>query len=165
MIPLLFTTVLNLVPAERRGRTMGTISIVISVAPALGPTLSGLVLNSLDWRWLFWLVLPIALVALAVGAARLDNVTTPVAVPIDVVSVLLSVLAFGGLVYGLSSIGEAASGEAPVSPWLSVPVGAVGLALFVWRQLALQRTDAHCWTCGPSSAATSRSPCCSSRSA
>jgi MFS transporter, DHA2 family, lincomycin resistance protein len=141
MIPLLFTTVLNLVPAERRGRTMGTISIVISVAPALGPTLSGLVLNSLDWRWLFWLVLPIALLALAVGASKLDNVTTPVAVPIDVVSVLLSVLAFGGLVYGLSSIGEAASGEVLVSPWLSVPVGAVGLALFVWRQLVLQRTE------------------------
>ncbi len=141
MIPLLFTTVLNLVPAERRGRTMGTISIVISVAPALGPTLSGLVLDSLDWRWLFWLVLPIALLSLAVGAAKLDNVTTPVKVPIDIVSVVLSALAFGGLVYGLSSIGEAASGDVPVSPWLTVPVGAVALALFVWRQLVLQRTE------------------------
>lgn len=58
MMPLLMTTVLNLVPADRRGRTMGNISIVISVAPAIGPTLSGLILDVLDWRWLFGLVRP-----------------------------------------------------------------------------------------------------------
>src|SRR4051812_22762912 len=44
MMPLLFTTVLNVVPARHRGRTMGLVSIVISVAPAIGPTVSGLIL-------------------------------------------------------------------------------------------------------------------------
>lgn len=58
MAPLLMTTVLRLVPAERRGQTMGTITIVIAVAPAIGPTLSGVILSTLGWRWMFGVVLP-----------------------------------------------------------------------------------------------------------
>ena len=61
MMPLLMTTVMTLVPPAARGKMMGNISIVISVAPALGPTLSGLILNYLSWRWMFIFVLPIAL--------------------------------------------------------------------------------------------------------
>jgi len=60
MLPLLMTTVMTLVPPARRGAVMGNISIVISVAPAIGPTVSGLVLSVLGWRFMFWLVLPIA---------------------------------------------------------------------------------------------------------
>ncbi|HUG51340.1 MAG TPA: MFS transporter, partial [Terrimesophilobacter sp.] len=77
MMPLLMTTVMTLVPPASRGRTMGNISIVISVAPAIGPTISGAILSVLDWRWMFLLILPIALGALALGAARIKNVTTP----------------------------------------------------------------------------------------
>lgn len=150
MMPLLITTILNLVPAERRGRMMGTVSIVISVAPAVGPTISGIVLDQLDWRWMFWLVLPIALLALGLGAAWVRNVTEPVDVPIDVLSVVLSAFAFGGLIYGLSSMGEAAAGEVPVEPWVPIVIGAVALVFFVARQLSLRdralldlRTFAH----------------------
>ena len=60
MMPLLMTTVMTLVPPARRGAMMGNISIVIAVAPAIGPAVSGLVLSVLGWRFLFWLVLPIA---------------------------------------------------------------------------------------------------------
>ncbi|GAA3524586.1 MFS transporter [Aeromicrobium flavum] len=150
MMPLLITTILNVVPAHRRGRMMGTVSIVISVAPAIGPTISGIVLDQLDWRWMFWLVLPIALVSLGLGAAWVRNVTEPIDVPIDVLSVVLSALAFGGLIYGLSSIGEAAAGDVPVSPAVPLVVGAAALVLFVLRQLSLReralldlRTFAH----------------------
>src|SRR5690606_21141706 len=59
MLPLLITTVLTFVPADRRGRTMGLITIVISVAPAVGPTFSGFILSILEWRWMFLSVLPI----------------------------------------------------------------------------------------------------------
>jgi DHA2 family lincomycin resistance protein-like MFS transporter len=141
MIPLLITTVLTFVPESRRGRTMGLISIVIAVAPAVGPTFSGLILSALSWRWLFLIVLPIALVALALGAVFVKNITTPQAVKFDLVSIVLSALAFGGLIYGLSSIGESASGHTPVNPAVPIVVGVVALALFVWRQLLLQRTD------------------------
>src|SRR5690606_26861602 len=50
MMPLLMTTVMQLVPSMRRGRVMGNISIVMSVAPAIGPAVSGLILSVLDWR-------------------------------------------------------------------------------------------------------------------
>jgi DHA2 family lincomycin resistance protein-like MFS transporter len=141
MMPLLFTTVMTLVPPAARGRTMGNISIVISVAPALGPTISGLILSVLDWRWMFILVLPIALAALALGAARIRNVTTPRPTHFDVFSVVVSAFGFGGLVYGLSNLGAVASGGNPLNGWLPLGVGVVALAVFIGRQLQLQRRD------------------------
>jgi DHA2 family lincomycin resistance protein-like MFS transporter len=141
MMPLLMTTVMNLVPPESRGKTMGNISIVISVAPAIGPTISGLILSALDWRWLFLLVLPIALCALALGAWRIKNVTVPTTAPIDILSIILSAIGFGGFVYGLSGLGEAALHPPAVSPWFPLVTGAAVIALFVLRQLKLQKQD------------------------
>ncbi|WP_328473710.1 multidrug efflux MFS transporter [Actinoplanes sp. NBC_00393] len=137
MIPLVMTTAMTLVPPHARGRIMGLISIVISVAPAVGPTISGLVLSRLSWRWLFLVVLPIALLTLALGAWKVRNITTPKQAHLDVLSLVLSAAGFGGLIYGLSSLGEAA-GHAPVAPWIPVTAGLAALALFVWRQRALQ---------------------------
>lgn len=141
MMPLLMTTVITLVPPHQRGRIMGRISIVISVAPALGPTVSGLILEYLDWRALFFLVLPIALVALVLGALRLPNVGISTRARVDVLSVVLTLFGFGGIVYGLSAFGEQANGGAPISPWIPLGISVVGLAWFVLRQLHLQRED------------------------
>ncbi|ADG74198.1 drug resistance transporter, EmrB/QacA subfamily [Cellulomonas flavigena DSM 20109] len=141
MLPLLMTTVMTVTPPASRGRTMGNISIVISVAPALGPTISGLILSVLDWRWMFGLVLPIALGALALGALRLPDVTEPRHARVDLVSVLLSAVAFGGLVLGMSRIGEAATGDVQPATLGALVAGAAGLTLFIARQVRLQRTD------------------------
>jgi DHA2 family lincomycin resistance protein-like MFS transporter len=142
MMPLLMTTVMTLIPADRRGQMMGTISIVIAVAPAIGPTLSGFILGSLDWRWMFWIVLPIALVALTAGLVWLrvdDERQQPT--PIDPMSVPLSAIAFAGLVFGLSLSGESAHGQRGVPAWLPMTVGAVAMVLFGARQVQLQRRD------------------------
>lgn len=143
MFPLLMTTVMTLVPESSRGRMMGNISVVISVAPALGPTISGLVLSVLDWRWIFWLVLPIALAAMALGAWLMSNIGERTRVPIDLLSIPLAALGFGGLVDGLNAIGEVASGPgtSPVAIWLPMGIGAVALTLFLVRQVVLQRSD------------------------
>ncbi len=144
MMPLLMTTVMTLVPPEGRGKTMGNISIVMSVAPAVGPTIGGFILANMDWRWMFILVLPIAVGALLLGMRKIQNVSTPRYAPLDVLSVILSALAFGGLVYGLSSFGEGAAhaGEAPAIPaWVPIAVGVVAMAAFIGRQLLLQRQD------------------------
>ncbi|QCU79067.1 DHA2 family efflux MFS transporter permease subunit [Citricoccus sp. SGAir0253] len=138
MMPLLFTTVLTVVPAHRRGRTMGVISIVIAVAPATGPTIGGIILDALDWRWMFWLMLPIAALSLALGVAMIRNVTETQRVPLDVLSVVLSALGFAGLVFGLSSIGAAAEGDALLPPWIALAVGVAALAAFTWRQAGLR---------------------------
>lgn len=137
MVPLLMTTVLSLVPPERRGLVMGNVSIAISVAPAIGPTLSGVILEYLHWRFMFILVLPIAVAAMVFGAAKLVDVSEPGSQRLDIVSVLLSVPAFGGLVYGLSGIGTiATTGIAPVI--IALLGGLAAMTLFVWRQLSLR---------------------------
>jgi DHA2 family lincomycin resistance protein-like MFS transporter len=139
MMPLLMTTVMTLVPPHERGKKMGNISIVISVAPAIGPFISGLILSVLDWRWMFIIVLPIALAALALGYRLIVNVTEPRRVPLDVLSVIVSALAFGGIVYGLSNLGEPSGSGLPA--WMPLVVGLLAMAVFVWRQIRLQKTD------------------------
>lgn len=143
MVPLLMTTAMRLVPPAARGRTMGKISIVISVAPAIGPTISGIILDALNWRFMFLIVLPIAAAALVLGAVKLKNVTEPRKLPIDVLSVILSAIAFGGLLYALSEVGEEASGASqPVAPLVPAAVGSVTLALFIVRQVRPMRSSA-----------------------
>ena len=141
MLPLLMTTVMTLVPPAMRGRVMGNISIVISVAPALGPTLSGLILHYLPWRFMFVVMLPIALAAMLYGARRMVNVGELRYAPLDAISVVLSALGFGGLVYGLSSFGDVSGRSGLIPGWAVLLVGAVAMALFILRQLQLQKRD------------------------
>lgn len=138
-MPLLMTTTMRLVPAGRRGHTMALVTGLTAVAPAVGPAVSGVVLSQLNWRWLFILVLPITLAALALGAMKLRNITTPEQATLDILSLVLSAVGFGSLVYGLASIGESVSGHAPIPPYLPITVGLAGIAAFVYRQVVLQR--------------------------
>lgn len=145
MMPLLMTTMMNVVPAHSRGRMMGRVGLVISLAPAIGPTMSGIVLDSLGWRWLFAIVLPIALIALGLGAKWMTNLGESTHTPIDYVSVVLSVFAFGGIVFGLSQFGgghgDAGGSSSTGFAWTAIAGGLVFLALFAWRQLILQKED------------------------
>ncbi|MHA7304868.1 MDR family MFS transporter [Arthrobacter sp. TMN-49] len=140
MMPLLMTTILDLVPSHRRGAVMGNVSIVISVAPAIGPTLSGIILHSLSWRFMFLFVLPIAVLALILGSRLLPTASERVASKLSIPSVLISIPAFGGLVYGLSGIGSV---DAPTQQLAiaALVVSLVSLLGFVLLQLRLQRND------------------------
>lgn len=139
MMPLLMTTIMTLVPPGARGRVMGNVSIVISVAPAIGPTISGLILSFAHWRFVFVFVLPIAVLMLVIGALRITNVGENERTKLDVPSVLLSAVGFGGLVYGLTLIGSVTV-DAWVPPTI-VAGGIAALAVFALRQRVLQRTD------------------------
>jgi MFS transporter, DHA2 family, lincomycin resistance protein len=141
MLPLLMTTVMTVVPEHRRGVMMGNISVVIAVAPALGPTVSGFILDHFGWRWIFGFVAPIAVAALILGAVLVRPVGDRVSTPIDYLSVPLAVLGFGGLVYGLAGIGESAESDAAVPVWVPFVVGVLALSAFIVRQLVLQRSD------------------------
>ena len=141
IIPLLMTVTMTTVPPERRGATMGLIGVVISVAPALGPTVSGVILSALSWHWLFWTVLPLVVLCLFIGIKFMRNVSEQHALPLDIISVPLSALGFGGLVYGLSEIGTVINGSTKM-PLVVLAVGAVFLVLFVFRQLTLGKRDA-----------------------
>ena len=148
MMPLLMTTIMTLVAPASRGRLMGRISIVMSVAPAIGPTISGLILKYLTWRWMFIIVLPIALLMLAIGARKVTNVGETRKAPLDPLSIVLSALGFGGLVYGLSLVGGEGGGDTTAANvahgrtmLVALTVGAVALVAFVVRQILRQRTD------------------------
>ncbi|RJE85610.1 DHA2 family efflux MFS transporter permease subunit [Paenibacillus sp. 1011MAR3C5] len=135
MLPVMMNTILVLYPPEKRGAAMGSMGLVIMFAPAIGPTLSGLILESLDWRWLFYLVLPFAIFSILFAAVFLKNVSTITKPRVDILSMLLSTVAFGGLVFGFSSLGEGHGGWSSERVYLSVIAGGIALILFVWRQL------------------------------
>ncbi|HQA31869.1 MAG TPA: MDR family MFS transporter [Propioniciclava tarda] len=139
MMPLLMTTLMQLVEPAHRGRVMGNVSMVISVAPAVGPTLSGVLLAVGSWRLIFAVVLPIALAMLFLGRRGLTNVAEESGAKLDLWSIPLAVLGFGGAVYGLSLVGDA---TVPFwEPILAIGIGGAGLIAFIARQLVLQRTD------------------------
>ncbi|MBN6190324.1 multidrug efflux MFS transporter [Aneurinibacillus sp. BA2021] len=140
MMPLLMTTIMNVVPPQSRGRMMGRVGLVISLAPAIGPTLAGAVLDAFNWRALFAIVLPIALVSLGMGVKWMTNLGETRKAPLDVLSIPLAALGFGGIVFGLSQFGGE-GGSGGTAGVIALSVGAVSLALFVWRQLVLQRVD------------------------
>jgi DHA2 family lincomycin resistance protein-like MFS transporter len=139
MLPLLMTTLMTIVPEHDRGRVMGNVMLAISVAPALGPAVSGVVLEVASWRWLFGLVLPVAGLITWVSMRRLTDVGETRESALDVPSVLLAALGFGTLVYGLSRIG--AEVETAVPAWALVVAGLAVVAAFLLRQRSLQKRD------------------------
>ena len=126
MMPVLMNTILLLYPPEKRGAAMGSIGLVIMFAPAIGPTLSGIILETLNWRWLFSIVF---------AFIYLKNGSEPTKPKVDVLSILLSTIGFGGIVYGFSSSGE---GWDSFQVYGIILIGLVALLFFVLRQLKLK---------------------------
>lgn len=137
LMPIIFNVFLLIYPPERRGKVMGMIGLVIMFAPAIGPTLSGVIVEYLGWRYLFILVIPFALFSIAFAYKYLVNVSEVTKPKIDFVSLLFSTIGFGSIVYGFSSVGESKDGFASPIVWLFISMGVIGIALFVWRQLKL----------------------------
>ncbi|GGB42658.1 DHA2 family efflux MFS transporter permease subunit [Virgibacillus dakarensis] len=133
IMPLLTTVVLALFPVEKRGGAMGIIGIAIIFAPAVGPTLSGFVVQNYSWRVLFYIIFPIAVLTIILAVIFLKNVTKQTFPDIDILAIVLSTLGFGGILYGFSIAGTKGWGSAEVITGLIV--GFVGLLLFVWREL------------------------------
>ncbi|MEJ6550163.1 DHA2 family efflux MFS transporter permease subunit [Corynebacterium sp. USCH3] len=141
IMPLLMTTIMNLIPVERRGSVFGLVTIVIAVGPALGPTFAGLVLELASWRWIFLVMIPLALVALLMGIWQIRNFEEPGKPPFDPVSVLLSAVGFAAAIYGLSGLSKAAEGF-PTVAVVCLVVGALVLVAFFRRQGMLMRAQA-----------------------
>ncbi|HAY44621.1 MAG TPA: MFS transporter [Micrococcaceae bacterium] len=137
VLPLLMTTTLSLVPVHKRGMVMGLNSIVISVGPAVGPTVSGAIVHAWGWHYIFVLMAPLAVITLILGIIFIKLPSTARKLPVDIFSVILSALAFGLLVYGIASI-EKASENMGLTVATFV-VGLASLALFIKRQIRLTR--------------------------
>ncbi|MEC0242433.1 DHA2 family efflux MFS transporter permease subunit [Paenibacillus dokdonensis] len=139
MLPLMFNTILVIFPPEKRGAAMGIIGLVIMFAPAIGPTIAGLLIEHLSWHWIFWLSLPFLVLSLICGIFFMQNVSKITKPKIDFLSILLSSLGFGGIVYGFSSAGEGSGGWSSTKVIVALAVGVVALVLFALRQLRMKQ--------------------------
>ncbi|AWB46778.1 lincomycin efflux MFS transporter Lmr(B) [Paenibacillus sp. CAA11] len=139
LLPLMFNTILVIFPPEKRGAAMGMIGLVIMVAPAVGPTIAGLLIENLSWHWIFWLSLPFLILALIFGTLFMQNVSTVTKPKIDILSIVLSSLGFGGIVFGFSSAGEGEGGWSSPRVIVALAIGVVALILFGIRQVKMKQ--------------------------
>ncbi|MFD0942254.1 DHA2 family efflux MFS transporter permease subunit [Savagea faecisuis] len=136
MMPLLMNIMLVTFPIEKRGSAMGVFGLVMITAPAIGPTLSGWVIEHYSWRTLFGIVLPFAFFILLVAIFKLKNVMDTRPVHLDIFSLLLSSIGFGGILYGFSAAGE--NGWTHWSVYGTIAVGTIALTIFIIRQLRMK---------------------------
>lgn len=137
LMPIMTNTILTIYPIEKRGSAMGISLIIVVFAPTIGPTLSGLMLQYLNWHWLFFSILPFALFAIITGLISLKNVSNLTNPQIDILSVILSTIGFGGLIFGICSIESLGFLNGVVL--ISLLCGFGGLILFTKRQLTLKQ--------------------------
>ncbi|TYP70789.1 DHA2 family efflux MFS transporter permease subunit [Paenibacillus methanolicus] len=137
LMPLMSIVFLTIFPVEERGKAMGMMGLAMIFAPAIGPTLSGWVVEHYSWRVLFYIVLPLSLFALIYGAISMKNVTRNSDSKLDMLGVVFSTLGFGGLLYGFSDAGKDGWDSAIVLTCLIV--GVISLALFIWRELTVDK--------------------------
>lgn len=134
ILPLMFTVATLIFPPYKLGAAMGLIGLVIMFAPAIGPTLSGMILGILSWQWIFWMFVPFLIVALILVMKYLPNVGHITKPKIDVFSIILSTLGFGGLVTGVSLASDQGWGSPTVIATLTAAI--ILLAWYIKRQLS-----------------------------
>ena len=135
MMPLLMNIMLTAFPIEKRGTAMGIFGMVMFVAPAIGPTLSGWIVEHYSWRMLFDIVLPFAVFTLIYSIFKLKNITPQRHIKLDVFSIVLSSFGFGGLLYGFSSAGDKGWDHPLV--YSTIIVGIIALIALILRQLRM----------------------------
>ena len=134
-MPMVFTVILLIFPREKRGSAMGIVSLAIGFAPAIGPSISGLLVDSVGWRALFLLVCALAVVIVLFAIFLLESYGEFEPTSFDKPSVVLCSLGLLSLLYGLSSI---TSAEVIALPLALIVVGVILLIFFVRHQLKLE---------------------------
>lgn len=128
-VPIAFCIILEQIPFEKVGTYMGYGALVSAAAPALGPTYGGIVNQTLGWRYIFVILIPVLIFTLILGIMTIEEKQEPEKVPVDVLGIILIMLTFFGLVYGFANI--ASFGKNPVMEVAAFVVGIAALLLFV----------------------------------
>lgn len=135
VLPLMFSVALQIFPPYKLGTIMGLASLVIMVAPAVGPTITGLILAKLTWHYIFGLFVPVLVLAFVLTAIGLDNIYPQTKTPVDWLSIVTSTIGFAGIVMGASMASDLG--------WLSwqvlvaLLIGIIALVVYARRQLQL----------------------------
>lgn len=136
IMPMMQTLIMYMYPKEKRGYAMGIMGVVIGFAPAIGPSLSGFVVDFLGWQYLFWIIVPLVVIDIAAAYFLMPNLTEKGNPKLDIPSIILSTIGCGGVLYGCSMAGSCGWGD--VRAYLPIIVGVIGLAFFAARQLKLE---------------------------
>ena len=134
VMPMVFTVILLVFPREKRGTAMGAIGLIIGFAPAVGPSVAGLLVDSVGWRWLFGIVTILTVVVLVLSLVLLRNYGDFKRTSFDPLSVLLSSTGLVCLLYGLSTF---SSSDNLFVTGVLIVIGLVLVGLFVRRQFKL----------------------------
>ncbi|KOO51074.1 DHA2 family efflux MFS transporter permease subunit [Viridibacillus arvi] len=137
LLPLMMNVILLIFPIHKRGAVMGLMGLVITTAPAIGPTVAGVIVDTLDWTFIFWISLVLYAGLIGFGLKNIDNVSRITKPSIDVLSICLSTVGFGGLIYSLSSIAEKSFWSTQV--YIPFFIGFIALFLFILRQLKMEQ--------------------------
>lgn len=133
LMPLLMNVMLVSFPVEKRGTAMGFFGLIMMGAPAIGPTLSGFLVEQFGWRMLFHFITPVAVIVFLVGFFLLKDKKDYVNLRLDITSLVLSSVGFGGVLYGFSSAGNVGWNSPLV--YGTITVGVISLVTFIIRQL------------------------------
>ena len=136
VMPMVMSTVLLVFPREKRGRAMGIVGLLIGFAPAIGPSLSGLLIDSVGWRVIFVIVAVLSFVVVALAVGVLENNGNFERGKFDALSVLLSSVGLVCLLIGFSTFSSA---QNHMTTAALVIIGAVLIALYAHRQLKLEK--------------------------
>ena len=135
MIPIMMNSILMVTPPEKHGSVMGIGVCAVQLGPALGPTISGYLLQYFSWHVLFIILIPIIVICMILGYVYIVNLSELTKPKIDIFSIILSILGVGGIIYGLSTF---SGGENIISTVLIFAVGIIAFTIFCFRQLSLK---------------------------
>ncbi len=133
IMPLLMNVILAIFPPDNRGAAMGMVGLAIIFAPAIGPVLTGYMLENYSWKVMFYGMLPFVVLVILIGMIYLKNVSEKTATALDSLSVVLSTIGFGSTLYGFSR--AASLGWSSAEVLSTIAAGVLSLILFTWRQL------------------------------
>lgn len=136
ILPVMMTVMLNIFPINKRGVVMGIMGLVITLAPAIGPTLSGIIITTLSWHFIFWFSAIFYVILAIIAFINISNVSEITKPKIDFISIALSTISFAGLIYALSTMAEI-SITSPIV-WLPLLIAITALILFSTRQTKMK---------------------------
>ena len=127
---------INLYPKEERGKAMGIYGFAIGVAPAIGPLVSGYIIDSFGWRFIFYILAIITILDVIFAVILLKSFMENKPSKLEVISLILSTLGFGGLLIGVTNIGTYTIAN-PLA-YIPILIGLISLVLFVIRQIKVE---------------------------
>lgn len=136
-LPLMFNIIMEQVPKSKVGTMMGVGNMITGIAPAIGPVFGGLVVTSLGWRWIFYILVPIVIISLILGISGIEQKTKLTKSTFDVLSVIFIAIFFIGMIYGFSNLSS--NSFFSLSVLGSIVVGLLGLGLLIWRSAKIEK--------------------------